>query len=93
MLIPELSDLLPNPRYEKHGQCNRCGWCCSHEDCEHFVPAEETEDGLAICLIYDEKRELKCEAFPCSPPITHDECGYWFYDKWTKKKLDCKEVY
>lgn len=78
-------------RYERYGQCNRCGWCCSHEDCEHFVPADATEEGLAICLIHDQ-RPYRCDVFPSAPPITHDKCGYWFFDTVTNKKLGYKEV-
>ena len=83
---------LSTPRYERHGQCNRCGWCCQFENCEHFEPASQENGNKAICLIHDKKRPLKCESFPALPPILYGKCGYWFYDRWHRKKLGHKEV-
>ena len=63
-------------RYRREGECNRCGWCCSHENCENFV----MENGIATCLIHGCDRELKCTLYPSAPPIVHEGCGYFFVD-------------
>ncbi|MBU1173078.1 MAG: hypothetical protein KKD44_26240, partial [Proteobacteria bacterium] len=72
------------------GECNRCGWCCEHEDCEHYIPSKNGEK--AICAIHDKDRPLKCVEFPAAPPILHEGCGYRFYDKWERKHLGAREV-
>jgi len=75
-------------RYLRKGQCNRCGWCCKHENCEHL----EIKNGIATCLIYKQKRELKCTIFPDAPPILHEGCGYWFIDTWEDNKIVKKKL-
>jgi len=74
----------PKMRYELRGQCNRCGWCCDHEDCEHLV----YEGKKATCLIHgNEERPLKCKIFPSAPPIIHKECGFYFLDTWENNRI------
>jgi len=85
-----MSELRPFPRYERRGQCNRCGQCCVNEGCEHFTPA--TDGSLATCHIHDQDREPKCVDFPQLPPILFEGCGYWFYDRWEDKELRFREV-
>lgn len=83
---------LPYPRYERRGQCNRCGWCCLQEDppCDHL---ERMKDGRYRCMIYGEKeRPLRCRLFPEMPPILNDKCGYAFWDRWEKRMLGVGEV-
>jgi len=76
---------LPMPRYIRGGQCNRCGWCCTHEDCDHFKPAS---DGIATCLIFgSSERPEKCLVYPGNPPILHPGCGYYFIDQWENNKV------
>jgi len=78
---------LPFPRYERKGECLRCGWCCLHEDppCLHL---EIDESGKATCLIFDSPdRPSKCHNHPGNPPILHEGCGYWFIDKWDSDKV------
>lgn len=69
-------------RYERQGQCNRCGDCCMNEDCLEFISGNP-----AICKIYDE-RPLRCRLFPDAPPIPKQlkQCGYWFIDTWEDNK-------
>jgi len=76
--------VLPNRRFERRGECKRCGWCCAQEDCANF----SMTDGVADCAIHPTKtggvdtREPKCRRFPQSVPIIHRGCGYWFVDRW-----------
>ena len=75
----------PMPRYERKGKCLQCGWCCKHEDCEHF------KDNM--CLIHDDPdRPEKCKLFPAAPPVLHEGCGYYFLDKWNNDKIVKKVV-
>lgn len=73
---------LPNPRYIRKGQCNRCGWCCKYHGCKDLI----MEDGKAICTIYD-KRPDRCRVFPEAPPILTETCGYWFEDTWENNRV------
>jgi len=71
----------PFPRYERKGNCNRCGVCCLNENCEHFEFNEEM--GIATCKIYgSSNRPLMCLLFPDMPPILFEGCGYYFIDLW-----------
>jgi hypothetical protein len=72
------------PRYERRGQCIRCGFCCQQENCEHL---SFDEDGLATCLIHEEERPLRCSLYPANPPIVHEGCGYWFIDLYENNKI------
>jgi len=71
-------------RYERKGNCNRCGDCCVNEDCEHFEMGEP-----ATCLIYGKERPLKCTLFPEMPPIPKEfvNCDYWFEDTWEDNRI------
>ena len=73
-----------NKRYDRKGECNRCGDCCVNEDCEHFQFGEP-----ATCLIHDKERPLKCPLFPEMPPIPKEfkNCGYWFEDTWEDNRI------
>lgn len=76
-------------RYIRKGGCLRCGQCCSGEDCKNF----KYDGNCATCKIHDDiKREEKCRIFPANPPIVFKNCGYYFIDKITGKKLGYKEV-
>lgn len=67
-------------RYERKGKCNRCGWCCLTEDCEHF------KDNL--CGIFgSSERPAKCINFPQAPPILNEKCGFYFLDTWENNKI------
>lgn len=85
-----MDDLITDssPRYIRKGNCNRCGWCCKHENCKYL----EIKNGIAVCLIHDSPdRPLKCVIFPSAPPILHKECGYSFIDIWEGNKI-VKEI-
>lgn len=69
-------------RYERQGQCDRCGLCCLNEKCEHLVFKGKT----ASCSIHDDPdRPLKCKLWPELPPIPFEGCGYFFLDLWENK--------
>ena len=68
-------------RYIRKGKCNRCGWCCLQEDCEHLEIGE-----IATCKIYGERFE-RCSLYPEMPPIIHEGCGYCFLDTWEDNKI------
>ena len=70
------------PRYEREGQCNRCGWCCEYHVCDKL---SRDENGKAVCTIYEE-RPMRCRVFPEAPPILHEGCGFSFIDKWENNK-------
>ena len=75
-------------RYERQGECNRCGECCVNEECEHLEIDEETE--MATCRIYDSlDRPLRCKLFPDMPPIPKEfqNCSYYFLDTWEDDKI------
>lgn len=75
---------LPFPRYERRGRCNRCGWCCIHEKCEHL----SFNGKIATCLIHDDPdRPLKCKLWPEAPPICNPDCGFYFLDTWDNNKV------
>ena len=76
-VTPNLTGL----RYIRQGKCNRCGWCCEQEDCEHLERGE-----MATCKIYDERFE-RCWRYPEMPPIMHEGCGYYFLDTWEDNKV------
>ena len=79
-VIPNLTHL----RYIRKGKCNRCGWCCLNEKCEHFEMGEK----IATCKTYGSKdRPIRCVLFPEMPPILHDDCGYYFLDTWEDNKV------
>ena len=77
-------------RYIRKGKCNRCGWCCKHENCEYL----RLKNGKATCLIHDDpKRSDKCKLFPEMPPILHNGCGYYFLDTWENNRIvRCRET-
>ena len=79
-----------HPRYIRTGKCNRCGWCCESENCEHFNPSENGNQ--SSCNIHDGNRPQKCIEFPANPPILYEECGHRFYDRWENKLLGVREV-
>jgi len=75
-------------RYERQGECKRCGQCCVSEDCVDFVMGEP-----ATCMIHDKERPPKCEWFPEAPPIIFGKCGYYFLDTWEDNRIvGVKEV-
>lgn len=71
------------PRYERRGQCIRCGACCLNEKCDRLAFA----DGKAACRWYPDNRPEKCHVFPGNPPIVFKSCGYWFWDTWEKREI------
>ena len=76
-------------RYERRGECKRCGKCCIGENCEYL----KIENGLAICVIHDDgNRPEKCKIFPALPPIVFKSCSYVFLDKWENKILKAGEI-
>ena len=78
-------------RYERRGECIRCGVCCHEEECEHFIDC--TDDTLARCEIFGSPdRPSKCTDFPYAPPIVCRTCGYYYYDHLENKKLGYKEL-
>lgn len=78
----------PTTRYERRGNCKRCGACCIEEGCDWL----EWRDGKkAFCPIHD-KRPERCRNFPAAPPIVYATCGYCFYDQWEDCVLQPKEV-
>jgi hypothetical protein len=85
---------ISNIRYIRKGQCNQCGWCCSHEDCEYLG----WKEGRAYCKIHpsltggEDKRELKCKLFPEAPPILNEKCGYYFIDLWEDNKIVTRKL-
>lgn len=77
-------------RYIRQGECNHCGWCCMLENppCPHLM----MKNGKSYCKIWegDQRKEIGkeyCIHFPSLPPITHDECGYYFIDTWEENKI------
>ena len=71
-------------RYERRGECLRCGLCCLKEECEHLV----FKGKVATCLIHDDPdRPLKCKLWPEMPPLPFDDCGYSFLDTWESNKV------
>jgi hypothetical protein len=77
------------PRYERRGQCIRCGACCIEEDCEYL----QWENGFATCSVFDKpERRPYCKDWPELPPIVYKTCGYSFYDKIENKELHYKEL-
>jgi len=77
-------------KYERKGECNRCGSCCQNEDCEHF----DSEGEKTTCKIFGSTdRLLKCSLFPELPPILFEKCGYYFLDKWeNNRKVELGKV-
>ena len=72
------------PRYERRGQCNRCGVCCIKEDCEYL----KIENEKATCLVFDKpERRSYCKDWPEAPPIIYKTCGYYFFDKADKREI------
>jgi len=79
-------------RYERKGECNRCGWCCLQEDplCPYL---KKENDGIYTCIVYDEKEKyVRCGMYPSNPPIVHEECGYYFIDTWDDNKIVKRKV-
>jgi len=75
-------------RYERRGECNRCGDCCINEDCEYFKLGNPS-----TCLIHDKERPVKCDAYPEAPPIIFENCSYYFFDTWEDNRIvGVKEV-
>jgi hypothetical protein len=68
-------------RYERQGECKRCGQCCVQEECEYLI----LEGNIAACKIY-ENRYARCRRFPQNPPILIKKCGYYFLDTWENNK-------
>ena len=75
-------------RYTRKGKCNRCGWCCQQENCEHLQMGNE----LATCLIHEKERPLRCSLYPDAPPIIYDKCGYYFLDTFDNNKIVKRKV-
>ena len=75
-------------RYERAGECARCGWCCLQEDppCEYL---KKEDDGKYTCMVFNDltKRPLRCFVHPSSPPVPITECGYWFIDTRENNKV------
>jgi len=69
-------------RYTRKGKCNRCGWCCIEEKCEHLA----WENDIAICKIYKNRFD-RCRWFPQTPPILNKECGYYFLDTFEDNRI------
>lgn len=67
-------------RYERKGECIKCGKCCLGEGCEHLCNK--------TCSIFgSSERPAKCLLFPAFPPIVFKGCGYYFIDKWDNNKI------
>lgn len=81
------------PRYERRGECQRCGACCLDERCEHFAREDDSHTGLqrGVCLVHDRKPE-KCRAFPANPPLVFKTCTYWFWDRWEARPVRAEEA-
>lgn len=74
----------PFPRYERAGECARCGSCCLGENCEYLLVGDEG----AICAIHDDpSRPEKCKTYPDNPPLVFEKCGYHFRDLWEDGKI------
>lgn len=72
-------------RYERRGECCRCGQCCKGENCEHLFIER---NGTATCMIHDDpSRPEKCDLFPFAPPIVFSSCGYSFADLWDNGRI------
>lgn len=77
------------PRYERRGECIRCGVCCIKEDCEYL----KFENNKATCLAFNKpERRSYCKDWPEAPPIVYKSCGYYFYDKIEDKELHYMEL-
>lgn len=75
---------ITKPRYERRGDCNKCGKCCLTENCEYY----REKNGKGICKIFGKpERPEKCLIYPANPPLNYKECSYYFYDKWENKKI------
>jgi len=74
---------LPFPRYERRGECNRCGWCCLYHSCPLVYFDEEKN---AVCSIYN-NRPKRCKVFPEAPPILNPDCGFYFVDTWENNRI------
>lgn len=75
---------LPQKRYERYGECNKCGDCCLAEGEDGGVCEYLTEDRK--CAIFDDpKRPLKCHLFPEAPQHPFERCSYYFHDKYEQK--------
>jgi len=80
---------ITKPRYERIGECGRCGECCANEECEYL----KIENKIYTCMIYDDpNRPEKCKIFPANPPIVFKKCKYKFYDKWENITLKAGEI-
>jgi hypothetical protein len=75
---------MKNLRYERRGECVRCGWCCEYRVCSEYLSYDE--NGLAVCSIYGE-HPGECQRFPQAPPILNPKCGYYFLDTWEENKM------
>ena len=72
------------PRYERGGECRRCGACCAGEGCEHLLVGD---DGATCAIVDSPDRPLKCRLFPAAPPIVFRGCGYFFLDRWDDNRI------
>ena len=82
---------IPKPRYQRRGECTRCGKCCLVEDppCPHL----EWNGKTAVCKIFGKsERPERCKLFPELPPLPFEGCGYYFEDTWNNNKIVRRHV-
>ena len=82
-MLNEVFDIT-RKRYDRRGECKKCGQCCVNENCNHLAVA----DNGMICMIHeDPERPQKCTEFPANPPILFKGCGYGFIDTWEDNRM------
>ena len=68
---------------QRIGKCKRCGQCCKRrvvadgEIVEVACDFLYYENGIAYCMIYDERPE-ECRRYPESPDQSRPGCGFRF---------------
>jgi len=72
-------------RYERLGECNKCGNCCVAEDCDKFNAVTR------MCMDY-EHRPSKCSNCPAAPPIMVEGCSFKFKELETGRILGVKQI-
>jgi len=81
------------PRYERQGECNRCGICCLAEDCQYFEWGESAGNKIGICTVFGKpERYARCVNFPAVPPIMILECSYRFLDTQENRVIGPREI-
>lgn len=74
---------MQGPRYIRHGECARCGWCCEREECGYF----KREGGFATCGRHGNGQPEKCVLYPEVPPLVSRRCGFWFVDTFEENRV------